>query len=195
MPTSCPIQDAASFTEKVLLLKKKPPPSGSKESPASAGDMGSTSGPGSHMPRGSSAYATATEPCSRARNCNCWGHKPHSPCFTNKKAPQGEARTPQLEKPTQQQHPAQSEINKSEKRFLQVSWLNGASVTRYSTRLRDHSALGPWQVLKMQRWTEHTSSFLTAWAGDALKHKELRHSGAWWASSQGQQQGTSDWRT
>ena len=57
MPTSCLIQDAASFIEKVLLLKKKKTgfPSGSvvKNPPANAGDMGSTPGPGgSHMPRG-----------------------------------------------------------------------------------------------------------------------------------------------
>ena len=58
MPTSCLIQDAASFIEKVLLLKKKKKtgfPSGSvvKNPPANAGDMGSTPGPGgSHMPRG-----------------------------------------------------------------------------------------------------------------------------------------------
>ena len=76
MPTSCPIQDAASFTEKVLLLKKKKgSPSGSvvKNPPASAGDMGSTPGlGGSHMPRGNSAHVPQLlSPAPEPGNCNC----------------------------------------------------------------------------------------------------------------------------
>ena len=45
----------------------------------------------------------------------------------------------------------------------------------------------PWPILKMQRWTKHTSYFLPPGQGDALKHKELRRSGDCRASGQGPQ--------
>lgn len=74
------------------------------------------------------------------------------------KALQGEACTPQLEKTdtaTNTQH--RSEINKSEKRFLQVSWTEWClSDTLGLTRLEDHhSPLTGTEDAKVNRATAH----------------------------------------